>query len=60
MSEIKVRVTLKADSLVDGVIREAGEVVELPRDIAEDFGTLYSTRAGKSGADKSGEKDGDN
>lgn len=50
MTEIKVRVKLAADCLVDGVIREAGEIVELPQEVASDFGTIYSPKAEKASA----------
>ena len=44
-SEIKLRVKLAAACLIDGVLREAGEIVELPESIARDFGEIYSPRA---------------
>jgi hypothetical protein len=38
MGELKVEVTLVADSLVDGVIRKAGDKVIVPVSLADAFG----------------------
>lgn len=38
MAELKVEVTLVADSLVDGVIRKAGDKVVVPVSLADAFG----------------------
>lgn len=43
--ESKVQVKLAARCLVDGKIREAGEIVELPEVIAKDFGQVQSKPA---------------
>lgn len=40
MANEKVKVKLAGDSYVDGAIRKAGEEVEVPKDIAAEFGTV--------------------
>lgn len=38
MSEPRVRVRLTADCVVDGLVRHAGEIVEIEQSLAEAFG----------------------
>jgi hypothetical protein len=55
----KVNVVLAADCYVDKQVRRAGETVELPAEIAADFGTVQQSEENSENSEKSEKSDGD-
>lgn len=43
MTEPKVRVKLSGDCIVDGVVRYAGEIVEIEQSLVDDFGVAVDS-----------------